>query len=518
METAVGEIARDRPDDFAPIADRLKERQFETAQYLLMRAWAANGARFADAAVDYLLEGSGRLETGYMESKRWAARQLIEAVTPYCSDDHLVRLERILLDYYPAWERSVDGRKAHGYAQLVLLEGTAEGRRSPDVVRRLGELRRKFGAVTGEPTATPRMAEWVGPPIPATAAEKMNDDQWLRAISRYRGDRDAVRDGRLVGGAHELSQLLEAQTKADPARFAALAERIPDDAHPYYFDAILRGVADAGLDVAGIVRLCRRCHALPRRPCGRWITRPIARIAGEALPQDALEIVAWYATEDPDPDQELWRTPAVGGTPYYGGDIRMAAINSVRGSAAETVAGLIFADRERLAFFGPVLERMVRDPSPAVRCCVAAALVAVLRYDRDLAVRLFLTLSEIDEDRVLGTHDAERFLAFGLRTHFHQLSPVVARMLRSPIADVATAGARQACIATLVLPEARALASRCLRGTEAQRHGAAQVFAANLAEAPLRAFCEDALGKLFYDANLGGHLKTGHTWTGQIRP
>lgn len=269
-------------------------------------------------------------------------------------------------------------------------------------------------------------------------------------------------------------------------------------------------MSQAGLDVQGIVRLCRRCHNLPGRPCGRWITRSIARIAGEPLPQEALEIAAWYATEDPDPAHELWRTPASGDIPYSGGDILAAAINSVRGSAAENIAELIFRDGGRLAFFRPALKRMVRDPSVAVRCCVADALVAVLRYDRDLAVRLFLTLYEIDEDRLLATRDAERFLAFGLRTHFRELSPVVSRMLSSPASEVATAGARQGCIAGLVTKEAKRLAGRCLKGSDAQRLGAAQVFAANLAEAPLRSFCENALRRLFHDRSKDVRTEAAH--------
>jgi len=43
------------------------------------------------------------------------------------------------------------------------------------------------------------------------------------------------------------------------------------------------------------------------------------------------------------------------------------------------------------------------------------------------------------------------------------------------------------------------LAQQCLSGTEPQRIGAAQVFAANLRTAHLRSFCEEALTQLFKD-------------------
>ena len=54
VETALAELARGAPEDFVAVVDRLKENQFETAQYLQMRAYAANGVRVANVGADYL--------------------------------------------------------------------------------------------------------------------------------------------------------------------------------------------------------------------------------------------------------------------------------------------------------------------------------------------------------------------------------------------------------------------------------------------------------------------------------
>jgi hypothetical protein len=97
-------------------------------------------------------------------------------------------------------------------------------------------------------------------------------------------------------------------------------------------------------------------------------------------------MVAWYAIEDPDPEQERWRTQEPSGGRHAGDDIHISAINSVRGRAAEAVRDLIFHDGSRLGHFLPTLDRMVEDPSIAVRSCVASTLRAVLRHDRDLVV------------------------------------------------------------------------------------------------------------------------------------
>ena len=464
---------------------------FETVQYLLIRAYATNGARFADEAAEYLCTRPARLRTGYGDNSYWATRQLLETITPHCSAEWLTKLEEAILNYYPEWERSAEGHRAYGHAQFNVLEGVIPSRRSAAAARRLDEWRRKFGIQSAEP---PRSLEVqrVGSPVPEHAAERMTDDQWLSAVARHSHDQmRALRDGELVGGVHELAQLLEEQVKREPARFAKLACRFPDTTHSAYFDAVLRGITAGGLeDIPLVLYVCKRCHQLQSRPCGRWICRPIAKLAEHQLPEEALDIIAWYATEDPDPEQESWRARATER------DILTAAINSVRGSAAEAMAKLIFADSNRVAYFLPSIERMVRDPSIAVRCCVADILIAVLKHNRELAIRLFEQLCDT-EDALLKTHYVDRFLFYALQTHFEKLRPLVERMMGSLEPEVATVGARQACLASLFVEEARPLADRCISGTEGQQMGAAEVCAANLRTASFRSVCEEALIALF---------------------
>ncbi len=129
MEIALKSLAENNPEAFDPFARLLRENSdFETAQYLLVRSYAANGERYADEAVEYLLEWPVRLETGYASNPHWAARQLLEAVTPYCSDENMARLEELILSYYSEWELEATNAYWHGEAQLTLL---AEASRLP---------------------------------------------------------------------------------------------------------------------------------------------------------------------------------------------------------------------------------------------------------------------------------------------------------------------------------------------------------------------------------------------------
>jgi hypothetical protein len=230
-------------------------------------------------------------------------------------------------------------------------------------------------------------------------------------------------------------------------------------------------------------------------------------LAEHPLPEEAFDIIAWYATEDPDPEQELWRARATGR------DILTAAINSVRGSAAEAMSKFIFADSNRVTYLLPSIERMVRDPSIAVRCCVTDILTAVLKHDRELAIRLFEQLCDT-EDALLKTHYVDRFLFYALQTHFEKLRPLVERMTGSLEPEVATVGARQACLASLFVEEARPLAERCISGTEAQQIGAAEVCAANLRTASFRSVCEESLITLFNSPDEKVRSKVGTCFHG----
>lgn len=289
---------------------------------------------------------------------------------------------------------------------------------------------------------------------------------------------------------------MENQVKKEPARFAELVKAFPDSTHPDYFNAVLRGITDVGLDVQTVLCVCQRCHQLPQRPCGRWICRLIEKLAELPWSPAALDIIICYALNDPNPEQELWRTETPNGQVYYGGDVQRAGINSTRGAAVSAIAELIFADKNCVSYLQLPLQQIVRDPSIAVRSCAAEALTAVLNYDRVLAVSLFQQLCET-EDVLLGTDPVELFLYYALPTHFQELAPIVERMIMSELPEVVKVGTRQACLTSLVMEEARWLAELCLSGTEAHRTAAAEIFVANLRTARFRKFCENALVQLF---------------------
>ena len=343
LESSLSWVAVNDPDQFRAYASALGESKLATMQNLLLRSYAAASNLFADEAIEYLLEDSERrFFIGYVSTSSVdAVEQLVEVVTPFCSSANFGGLEQAILGYYPEWERRADNRRWWGVSQLRLLRNLEPSRLSERGARRLQELRRKFEDAGPLERRSPEGGR-VTSPIPESSASKMNDDEWLGAIKHYSSDSPSYEPGKFLGGgAHELSRLLQNQTREDPNRFANLVHRIPDDANPAYFGAILLGLAGPGMDMETVVQACLRCHKIPGRPLGRWVTRPLVHFSGCQLPDEVLEMVAWYATEHPDPNPQTVssdRTYSQGGQELQQYDPIMVGINSVRGSAAGSIA------------------------------------------------------------------------------------------------------------------------------------------------------------------------------------
>ena len=94
------------------------------------------------------------------------------------------------------------------------------------------------------------------------------------------------------------------------------------------------------------------------------------------------------------------------------------------------------------------------------------------------------------------------FLKYATQTHFDELEPTLLRMIESEVEEVAEAGARWVCYASLTVEEALPLARRCTSGSDAMRLGAADVYYPNITMSAFRSECEDMLSTLFSDPTL----------------
>jgi hypothetical protein len=238
-----------------------------------------------------------------------------------------------------------------------------------------------------------------------------------------------------------------------------------------------------------------RCHALPGRPCGRYIAYPLRHHAATEIPAPTLDIIAWYAAHDPNPRAD--RGEPDENTRRDG--LYQHGLNTVRGGVAYEITRLVHHHPGNFAPLRGAIESLVSDPVIAVRAMGAETVLALLRHHPAEARAFFLQLTTDADPRLLTSRFVREYLRFMSARDFATLRPMLERMLAATDAAVRETGAVHVTLAALDEDEAGEIAACCLVGDDAQRQGAAKVYGANLTSARYRERCETSLAQLFED-------------------
>lgn len=478
----------------APLLAALEADEHDAAQWLLYEAMAVDGKTYVDRVVELLRDGDHRLLCGYTSGSYWSARELVIAIGPHLFDEQRGALEEVFIGFRPEFES-----RPFGHGSFTMLSALPEDQLSEEARGRLRELRRVFG----EKPDTPRGIEdsAITSPIPDSAAEKMNDEQWLRAIAKHDSE---FRDwGRFTGGASELARVLEEQAKADPERFARLALKLDEKSHPAYLNAVLYAVRQVDdVEPELVFEVMRHVASLGRSDHDRALPDALHRLLDTDLPTDIVELVLDIARSSADPDHEAWQRETWGGDHYYNGDPFHNGMNTARGSAAVTLGDLLIHDPDgsRTALIAPHFGELAADPSLAVRSCVAHVLAAALRYAREEVAAAFPVLIDAPDD-LLGTRLVEELVIYLGIADNTLVTPVVERMLASPLEEVQEAGGRLAAYAGLELALPALLDTAVQSPVAKVRAGAATICARRLPITAESQRAGAALAALFDDGD-----------------
>ncbi|MEV1005474.1 ATP-binding protein [Nonomuraea sp. NPDC050202] len=279
-----------------PLLDTLATDIHDAAQWILYEGLQGYPERFSAWAAELMLQGRARFQCGYASNGAWTARLLIEAISPYLSDDLFRKLEQAILDVRFPWER-----RQPGWYAFNLLSAMGETRLSAEGRRRLGELRR-LTKMDHPPEPMGIEFQQVTPPVPGEAAQHMTDEQWLRAMAKHNTDREDWTTFR--GGAVEQARVLQDATSKDPERFAILAQRLTSVINPVYAEAVLQGFADAAelSDPTSVFNAIRHISSLNHASTDRWLGWALRRYLKSVIPQDVIELLvdrALHATDPP---------------------------------------------------------------------------------------------------------------------------------------------------------------------------------------------------------------------------
>ena len=522
LDKALSVLAADPARDLTEIVGMLRARSTYIANFLLLGLYAAAGARFAEDAATLLAAEPWRFQCGYSDSSHWRAGQLIQAIAPHCSQTARDALQTTIVGYRSSYERTPRGLASSGYSSHQLLAAIPPELRNDSAKAWFHEMERKFG--TFEPREPKEIgAGWVDSPIAEASIEKMSDDDWLSAIETYNAERGSVTDP-FKGGAWELALALKKRVEKEPERFAKLALRIPATSHPHYLSQLLAGLKGAEISADLKVAACEKAYADSRETHGQQIADALGGIT-DRLPNHAVEMLAWLATQHPDPREDIWPEQTADGEHDWPDEILTNGINTTRGRAAEAIRDQIFNNAEYVDRFRDTLNVLVHDQSVAVLSCVASTIYAVAAHDVNRALGLLDTMV-ISDERLLATPHMCQFLRVGVHGHLDRVSPYLRRMIESSNARTNEAGAQLAGLAVLyeIRPAASlqtgwwmwpvtsiqhivrrrkggSLARRALKGGAKHRVGLAQIAAANVANPECRPWCEPLLRMFFNDSN-----------------
>ncbi|UXM91113.1 ATP-binding protein [Paenarthrobacter sp. JL.01a] len=373
LETALRTLAAQREPGLLQLLRPLMTSELEELRFLSCRALATSS--MADESIQWLSSDTRNLDLGYMNSSRWASRELIESATKTCDSGLLKQLSDLLLSYYTDYERSPLGRRSFGFAQYELLSGIDRNRRSTSVNRRLQELERKFE--NRSPAAPlPVTAEVVGAPVPESARYLLTDAQWIEAIHTHESDTvDWSHHGGPRGGIRELSALLGQQTADEPTRFANLALSLDNPRHAAHVGSVIRSAAGK-IPIELFSRLCVHGRQLAGQNLGRDICAGIRDVAPEAT-DDLIELIISCSSDD-DPARET--------AGAYNGDLSMAGLNCTRGAAAGCLARVLFTQPRYSALLLETVRKLARDPILAVKVRTAEAILALFNTIPDEAL------------------------------------------------------------------------------------------------------------------------------------
>jgi hypothetical protein len=404
------------------ILARLNPQKHEIFTHIWLETIASNGVALWEL-FPCVLESPHIFEAGWDGAHWKSLTHAAKHVLPYLDDKACDRLAEKILRHRPELHRAVeiakkisrDGEGASwstrltvmhllntsGRVQWCILEDIGDGRLGRAAERQLSQLRRKFPRAK-LPEPHHNEGHWVRSPIQRAEAARMTDEHWLRAIKRYNNEDYRRRERTFTeGGASQLATELQQLAKAQPTRFAALLEEIPDAAPQTYVSHLLWGLVEAEeLDDHSVRKAVFNAHARPGRPYGSDIARLFEKYPEIAGDPSTLAILIWYMEngetgEENAVNSEMAEREVVTVDDLITGaeGLHIRGVNGARGSACEALSNVLWNMPQASAEAWKVIEeRVTQEQLISVRCCLMRPIVPLYNDDRsrcaDLVERL----------------------------------------------------------------------------------------------------------------------------------
>ena len=506
-------LAKESPKDLLQLTQSLEASTSPVIQEILTEAFIYLPPEYADRGVSWLLADTARfrLGSGLIEPKWQTAVRLVEALSPYCSEELFRRLEGAIVHYHApneklsaeywlgTWKKGYFGHY-WGKAQHFLLPALPSARVQPSTTALIQVLQRKFAGYSEDRFLRVGRSQGgcVGSKLDPNL-EKISDRAWLDIVRNPKVKNPNSRkwiqitpDRVLETSVRQFSSNLQIIAKRYPERFARLALRFPDDVDPAYISAILDGFGQKAPDsnlpeevkkswepakVTTVEAVLEKFQAGNDRETAASFCRLISERYEENWSDATLAKLVHYAQNHPDLEPGKLNVYCDKSAVEAPVDILFQnTINCVRGMAARAIKLLLWEHPELLEKLRLGIKALVRDHHPVVRMAAAEMLLPVLNIDKDQAVEWFIVACEKDL-RVAASPRGIRFYNYTIPSHIDRLAPIIRQMIFSPWDDVSKEGARQVTARWLYNGYFEKEFVACQSGTVPQRQGVADVAA-----------------------------------------
>ena len=258
---------------------------------------------------------------------------------------------------------------------------------------------------------------------------KFSDDQWI--IFMKENNKSPYPS---IDEPYDKANALEKCVEKDPIRFSNLIQILTKDIHPYYYQAILRGISKTSLPYNEVMTACKKCHELKDKSCGKEITRLLSKFP-EEIDETGINLIKYYIYNYDDSNVKY----CIEGSSE---EILTEGINTVKGSALHSLANLLYENKKLSSNFIDIIEKMVIDSPLSLRAILAYVIGAVYNYNHQLGLTLFKTLLDYNNENLLKIDYVERFISYMLKDHYDEIKDLIDRMLKSEYGLINQTGSR----------------------------------------------------------------------------
>lgn len=527
-------LANNDPDALLKHTNPSGDSRSLIIQEIILQVYKNLPPRYAEVGISWILADASRfcIETDYDEPKWKLSAALIESLSPYCSDELFQRLENAIVRYHspdekrlaelylPSWRKGYY-RPYWGEAQYFLLPALSRKRIRKSTDDLIGALRRKFYPEDRFFNKNRMSGGCVGSKLDPSL-DRISDRAWLNIINSpkvgiwhecnwIQVDSENV----LATSVEQFSRSLQKIAHRFPGRFCRLALQFPDNVPSSYVAAIMSSCVqkspDANIaedekaswcpasieDIEAILNKFKTddretamvfCRIIAARPEEKWSDKTFARLIHYAMRHPDLEVGKLNvhcnnAVDDASVENLFQNT-----------------INCVRGVAAEAISRILWESPDFLQKLYPAIKSLVQDKHPSVRMAAVQILLPMINFAKDQAVEWFCQACE-DDLRVAASPHARHFFNYTIRSHFNEISPIIVKMLNSPIEEVSKEGASEITARWLFYGFFQEELLQCQCGSMVQRQGVASIVSRFLHDEKYTKKCEKILRPLLNDCD-----------------